>query len=219
MVARMEAVAAEAALDGRERALLHYALGKSHADLGRHETAMRHYDEANRVALESLKPFDRQAYAGQVDRTIHRYSRLAPSVAPVGPRPVFIVGVMRSGTTLVEQVVSSHPQIAGGGELGFWLDHSAELLDEPDIETLRVEYLAELTRLAGGSAAVTDKMPHNYELLGPIFLAFPNATFLYVKRDPIDTCLSIYTTPFDNPARVRSRPRATSPSSTGSTSG
>ena len=178
--------------------MLHYALGKSHADLGRYETAMRHYDEANRVALVVLKPFDREAHALQVDRTIGLYSRLAASSAPAGQTPVFIVGVMRSGTTLVEQIVSSHPEVAGGGELGFWLDRTSELLDGPDLELLRARYGAELARVGGGSALVTDKMPHNYELLGPIYLAFPCARFIYIKRDPIDTCLSIYTTPFDN---------------------
>jgi len=117
--------------------------------------------------------------------------------------PVLIVGMMRSGTTLVEQILSSHPEIGAGGELTFWgdaaakLDHlAADRTDDSSWQKLSSEYLALLGRFAPDAIRVTDKMPHNFLWLGLIHTVFPAARIVHCRRNPIDTCLSIYFTHF-----------------------
>ena len=116
--------------------------------------------------------------------------------------PVLIVGMPRSGTTLVEQILSSHPEIAGGGELTFWGDKANALavagvaLSEEAAHELAAKYLALLRRIGPAAHRVTDKMPQNYMHLGLIHMVFPRARTIHCRRDPIDTCLSIYFTHF-----------------------
>jgi hypothetical protein len=113
--------------------------------------------------------------------------------------PIFIVGMMRSGTTLVEQILSSHPDVGAGGEISFWgdvnLGPSSRLPDEEGLKRVQAKYLDLLQQLTPGKPHVTDKMPSNYLALGMIHLAFPNAKIIHCKRDPVDTVLSIYMTP------------------------
>ncbi|MGH7111807.1 MAG: sulfotransferase family protein, partial [Stellaceae bacterium] len=113
--------------------------------------------------------------------------------------PLLIVGMPRSGTTLVEQIVSAHPEIGAGGELTFWNDTALPLaragageIAPAEIERIAREYLALLRRLAPGAARVTDKMPANFRWLGLIHLTVPQARIIHCRRDPIDTCLSNY---------------------------
>jgi hypothetical protein len=109
----------------------------------------------------------------------------------------------RSGTTLVEQVVSSHKDIAGAGELRFWTQRGAAF--ERLAETTAIlrmqrqvadDYLSLLHRIAPEAARVTDKMPFNFIWAGLIHLAFPHATIIHCRRNPIDTCLSVFSTYF-----------------------
>jgi hypothetical protein len=109
----------------------------------------------------------------------------------------------RSGTTLVEQILSSHPQIAGGGELVFWTRRaaswgvsSATYLTPASARDLAADYLAMLRRIGPSAARVTDKVPFNLFQLGLIHLLLPNARIIHCRRHPIDTCLSMYFTNF-----------------------
>ena len=110
----------------------------------------------------------------------------------------------RSGTTLVEQILSSHPDVAAGGELSFWGDRFASGLwvfdatasTEP-VHRLATEYLAILRAICPSTPRITDKMPFNFWLLGIIRQVFRRATFVHCRRHPVDTCLSIFTTDFD----------------------
>ena len=123
--------------------------------------------------------------------------------------PVFIIGMPRSGTSLVEQILSSHPRIFGGGELKWVVDVVKETQDVigsalpfPDClneasqkhcNTLAEHYLMKIAALSDGqSARVTDKMPANFWNLGLISLLFPKGRVIHCQRDPVDTCLSIY---------------------------
>ena len=114
--------------------------------------------------------------------------------------PVFIVGMPRSGTTLTEQILASHPAVFGAGELLFWegafgayektglgSDAGANV-----IVGLAADYLARLPAAAAGAQRVTDKMPANFLYVGLIHAAFPKARIIHVRRNPLDTCLSIY---------------------------
>src|SRR5207237_7788588 len=102
---------------------LHFALGKAYDDLGEYERAMQHFDQANGLKYRR-KPYNRSGHAASVNRQISRFTtEFFARNAALGSDwevPVLILGMPRSGTTLVEQILSSHPEVAAGGELTFW---------------------------------------------------------------------------------------------------
>jgi Sulfotransferase family len=123
-------------------------------------------------------------------------------------RPIFVIGMPRSGTTLVEQILASHPAVHGAGELSA-LDTVVQSVrgpgntptafpefvtaaDGPALRRIGLSYLAELQRIAPDGERVTDKMPSNYYYAGLIHLALPNAKIIHCVRDPVDTCVSCY---------------------------
>ncbi|MEO8241621.1 MAG: sulfotransferase [bacterium] len=122
--------------------------------------------------------------------------RAALTAGPIATTPIFIVGMPRSGTTLVEQIVSAHPEVAGAGELAYVhrLGAALALGETPATpETLkgfRDAYLSRLTEHSGGKAYTTDKMPNNVLYLGLILNALPEAKVLHAIRDPAATCWS-----------------------------
>ncbi len=112
--------------------------------------------------------------------------------------------MIRSGTTLLEQIASSHPDVAGAGELTYWLDHagvsrSCGQLSRNGISQAGDGYLARPRRVDGGTRIVVDKMPLNYQYLGLIYLACPGVRILHCRRNPLDNCLSAYLTPYPAP--------------------
>ncbi len=196
------------------RCSVHYALGKAFDDLGEYQSAMRHFDQANEIAAEQMRhagrSFDRRNHKAGVDQIISGFTadffaRHAGDGSD-SDVPILIVGMPRSGTTLVEQIVSSHREIGAAGELSFWIDRHglispalAGTLAPEQIRRHAADYAALLRSAAPAARRVTDKMPGNFLVLGLIHLAFPNARIIHCCRDPIDTCLSIYCTPFGNP--------------------
>jgi tetratricopeptide (TPR) repeat protein len=202
LVETMEEMLKRAGRSDFDRALLHFALGKAYDDLGETELAIRHFDRANALERRRL-PFDRAALSDSIDRIIETFTpelmaRGAPT--PISDElPALIVGMPRSGTTLVERIVSSHPLAAAGGELTFWTDQGGMAAGKDAASRLGVGYLALLRRIGPSSERVTDKNPFNFLHLGAIRLALPYARFIHVRRDPIDTCLSIYFTRFATP--------------------
>jgi hypothetical protein len=207
----------EARLPGqspRRAQSIHQALGKALDDLSDFGGAIRHCDEAHRIALEELRrsgdSYDRSQHEADVDRLLSSFTReFFEAHAGEGSdseRPVFIVGMPRSGTTLVEQILSRHSQVAAGGELNFWFGQEPDFTADsmircsPEMAALLGDrYLSVLETIDPKSLRVTDKLPDNYLRIGLIQWVFPNARFIHCRRDPIDTCLSIYVTPFRNP--------------------
>jgi tetratricopeptide (TPR) repeat protein len=202
-VAEMEAALARPNLRPRNAMYLRYALGRAEEQRKRYEVAMAHFDEANRLAKAIYHPGppidpqrfeaeNRQAYALDVP----------PLTEGPDEAPIFIVGMIRSGTTLLDQIVSSHPSVASGGELRFWLEEGRRLAlsgSDPSPQELRRladEYVAYSRLLTGSAERITDKMPLNFTYLGLIHAALPNARFLHIRRHPIDIALSIWTTFF-----------------------
>ncbi|MBV8538494.1 MAG: sulfotransferase, partial [Alphaproteobacteria bacterium] len=194
--------------DAEARSDLHFALGKALGDVGDYAGSFRHLIDGNALkrrgvayneaaVLEFLKSlalvFTREMIAG-------RQGRGNPSQLPV-----FIVGMPRSGTTLIEQILASHPQVFGGGELSAFSDVMATFtgLDEAlagadpvaadaALRDVGTRYVDAVKPLAPGALRITDKMPANFRLAGLIHLALPNARIIHARRNPIDTCLSCF---------------------------
>jgi len=187
-----------------EEADLRFALGKYYDDAGQFEQAFQNYERANELLKSAAETYDRDARTRLVDDLIRVYTPESLSTIKEGAsasvKPVFVVGMMRSGTSLVEQIIASHPAAKGAGELGFWSDAAdehqtpmrQELLSETTRKKLAEAYLRVLETRSGDAARVVDKAPVNADYLGLIHSVFPNARIIYMRRDPIDSCLSCY---------------------------
>ncbi len=206
LVARMEAALATPGLEVAHRMRVHLALGKAADDLGDHARAMRHFDAADALRHGSAS-FDSAAFDTEVNRLIGRCSPdtigRAAQLGIGDATPVLIIGMPRSGTTLVEQIVSSHPEVRGAGELNFWNERGAAWhqagpagTEAPFLHKAAADYLRVLRAIGPKSARVTDKMPFNFLWAGLIHLALPRATIIHCRRAAIDTALSIHQTLF-----------------------
>ena len=198
-------------LDDDAAADVHFALAKAREDLGDYEGAFTHYREGNRrrrrhVRFRREAPGERAAaFADAFD--VEFFAKSAGRGDP-SPRPVFIVGMPRSGTSLVEQILASHPDCFGAGELPHLGalarsipartgDTSAypdclDALEDAEFAALGRAYLDALPAEADGAARVTDKMPANYLHLGLVAAILPRARVIRCRRDAMDVCFSIY---------------------------
>jgi Flp pilus assembly protein TadD len=206
LIARMQAALATPGLEVAHRMRVHLALGKVADDLGDHALAMQHFDAADALR-EGSAAFDSAAFDTEVNRLIGRCTppsiARAPALGSGDTTPVFIIGMPRSGTTLVEQIVSSHPEVRAGGELNFWNERGAAWhqcgaagFEAPFLHQAAADYLRVLRAIGPKSPRVTDKMPFNFLWAGLIHLAFPRATIIHCRRAAIDTALSIHQTLF-----------------------
>jgi tetratricopeptide (TPR) repeat protein len=201
----------DAAASDYERISAEFALGSLLDQEGRYDEAFEAFTQANAFVLAA-----RSAEGRRFDLPMmQRYVAWAKETFTPGlfaatdawgdpsDRPVFIVGMPRSGTTLVEQIVSSHPLVFGAGELKAMpalvsaLDrapsHQSPLRwDREQISALTGTYLRDLTELGSGASRIIDKLPDNVQLLGQIAVLFPNARIILCRRDLRDVCLSCY---------------------------
>jgi tetratricopeptide (TPR) repeat protein len=181
------------------------ALGKELEDLGRYPEAFESIAKGKRAGRSPSYAFDRD------DALFDAIEQSFPGAATAGAGfrtdvPIFVFGMPRTGTTLVERIISSHPDVQSAGELqdfGFALKRTSgsrtqDLLDpdtfanaaDVDWKRLGEEYIASTSNRAGGRAHFTDKLPHNFLYAGHIANALPDAKLICVRRDPVDTCLS-----------------------------
>lgn len=190
-----------------ERINVHFALGKAHDDIGDPRTAFIHYNIAN-AAKARRHPYDSAAWEDTVSAVIDTFTPgfFAERAGWGNPseRPAFVVGMPRSGTTLVEQTLASHAQVTGADELrdlnlieqminrrvGY--PKGVTGMDSKTVLALADLYLGHLERLDPNAARTTDKLPGNALRLGLIALLLPNARIVHCRRDPVDTCVSIY---------------------------
>jgi tetratricopeptide (TPR) repeat protein len=199
----------DASLTEEQKIPLHYALAKMANDGKLYDEAMEHFVAAK---AKDAASYDIVQYERRVDSLIEFFNPMflgaRKDFGDPSQRPVFIVGMPRSGTTLTEQIISSHPQVAGAGELGELSSiarsigdnirnmprYGARLMSLPREESAKLaqRYLKFIDRTSREAARVTDKMPHNFEQVGLIALLFPNATIIHCMRDAIDNCLSCY---------------------------
>ncbi len=210
LIEPMQAALATPGLEASQRLRVHLALGKAADDLGDYALAMEHLDAGDAVR-RGLVSFDSAALVVEIDRMIARCTpELMARASEVGSdlgsqdaTPILILGMPRSGTTLVEQIVSNHPEVAAAGELHFWNGRGAAWhgsgaagIEGPYLQKAAAEYLGVLRAIAPAAARVTDKMPFNFLWAGLIHLAFPRATIIHCRRTPVDTALSIHQTYF-----------------------
>jgi tetratricopeptide (TPR) repeat protein len=187
----------------RQEIYLRYAIGKYFDDVGNFSEAFASYRRANELT-QMLRPvYDRQQMSRAIDQIVASFGEDWVSRMRVecngSESPVLVVGMPRSGTTLVEQILAAHRDVYGAGELPFWATEmtAAAARDggEIDQEKLRGaadRYLKVLHDLAPGALRVVDKMPANFLYLGIVHAALPRARIIHLRRHPIDTCLSIY---------------------------
>ncbi len=206
-LAAMESLARDlASLPPDQAIALLFALAKAYGDIGEHERAFRHLAEGNLRKRRGIA-YDEAATLGSFDRIRKTFSRelLAKrrDAGDPSPKPVFIVGMPRSGTTLVEQILASHPSVFGAGELYDLDDIVTELgndafpeaaarLPDAELRALGARYVARLPSEAGAAKRVTDKMTWNFRYVGLIRLILPNARIVHMRRDPVDTCMSCF---------------------------
>lgn len=197
-----------ASLAKSEQIELHFALAKAYDDIGRTERAFEHLQSGNTLKRRSIV-YDETAELDAL-RALERVftSEMMEARRGLGDPsevPVFIVGMPRSGTTLVEQILASHPRMFGAGELL----HLPELVSTihagarfpADFSSLSAEqlrqfasrYVERLQSHAPDADRIADKLPANFRFAGLIHLVLPKARIIHVRRDPVDTCFSCYT--------------------------
>ena len=194
-------------LDLTDRINFNFALAKSYEDMGNHNEQFKHLDEGNRLRKNELN------YS--IDRDLELFSRIKEAFNPLPSviskaspktkslRPIFIVGMPRSGTSLVHQILDSHKKVYGAGELNNLNKSIFPFIKEnrnkdksgfsvEDMLSIHEQYSNSLISLNVDENIIVDKMPLNFRYIGFILMAFPKAKIIHMKRDPIATCWSIY---------------------------
>ena len=196
-----------------------FALGKALDDTGAFDRAYAAYEEGNRLQ-HALLPMDEDRADALLARIMAVFDQNFFAARPnwqgaADPQrtPIFIVGMPRSGTTLLEQILCSHPSVHGGGELielneavtkatgagsGQPFTAGVTALSQLDLKRLGDDYLKRVWKLSPESAFITDKMPANFFYLGLIHLALPHAKIIHAMRDPMDSCFSCYSRLFND---------------------
>lgn len=210
----MERLLQQAGLPDADRLDLLYGLGKAYDNLGDYERAIHRYDEANALKLRTElrgRAFDREAFTADIDRRIRQFTKdtfeRAAGSANVSEVPLVVVGLLRSGTTLTEQILSCHPDVGAAGEQPFWLDFEHETssgsppeLDHARVRQLAADYVSVLGMVAPGFPRVVDKNPANSIVTGLIHLALPYAPIIRMQRNLIDIAISTWVTPMHTTA-------------------
>lgn len=210
-IAVMEKALTDLTLEDRNATGLRYALGKVCDDIGEHERAFALFSEGAAMKRRQIS-YNEDGIMRLFDRIRHVFTpAFVAEKAGLGDpdaRHVFIVGMPRSGSTLIEQILSSHASVQGLGEVKHLhnavlsLDEGfaptmrypelAHMIDAPQIDAIVRHYHASVPKLGEGKLINTDKMLTNYYYVGLIYLLFPNARVIYSRRNAIDTCLSCY---------------------------
>ena len=199
-ISEVEALLQQADINDEDRCNLLYTNAKMQEDLGDLSAAYVSYVAGGDLRQKLLAyEFKQDEHLfDQIKRTApkFKYAALNPTSEPIRHTPIFILGMPRSGTTLVEQIVSSHSEITGAGELNYVSQFGAKLaagLTPPTLEAVsafRGRYLAQLSKRAGGRALITDKMPQNFRYIALLCAAFPEAKIVHVQRNAEATCWS-----------------------------
>jgi len=200
----------------KQKAHLHRAAGKAYDDIGDYEAAMEHFEESNqiseRMSQASGQVFLPEALRDYTDLLISAFTaenlREFSINGSQSELPVLIVGMIRSGTTLLDQILSRHPSVASAGELNYWTGARPGALlkeflnghiDQAHAEDVCREYRLLLKRAGPAKKRIIDKMPMNFLGIGLIHLLFPKAKIVHCRRHPVDNALSIFVTELGSP--------------------
>lgn len=213
-VADMKHYLADPATVAADRMYLAFALGRTHDANGAFDKAFSYFRQGNQLKRGTLNfsiEGERRFIGALKEAFSKDFMAKAPASEIADDTPVFIIGMMRSGTTLMEQILASHPEVEGGDELpwipdltvrsapfeGLAYPQSVRAMSRAELTRRGARYI-ELLRQRFGSKPrhVTDKLPGNFLAAGFINLALPKARIVHMRRNPLDTCLSIYTTLF-----------------------
>ena len=217
-LAAIEAQAVRSDLQPSARLQLDFALGKAYGDAGDHRRAFAHLVAGN-AARRAFVNYNEEATLrlfGGIERVFTPEMLKARSGGGDSTAvPIFVVGMPRSGTTLVEQILASHPMVHGAGEINIFQEALRSVpgpgggpmlgpasiagLNAKSFGELGARYLAGIQKLAPAAPRISDKMPTNFYFAGLIYLALPRAKIIHVMRDPVDTCISCFSTLFAGP--------------------
>ena len=210
LLARMEQLASRLSfLPEHEQLELHFALGTAYADNGRDERAIGHFVAGNALKRKRIVYDEADALSSliRIEKVFSKdFFMKRPDAGLAARVPIFIVGMPRSGTTLVEQILASHPEVFGAGELRLMPDLIANLsaaakigfpelaqrLSLSQVNRLAEQYVGGLRRFAPTAARIVDKRVYNFTVLGLISLMLPEAKIIHLRRDPFDTCFSCF---------------------------
>jgi len=206
LIERLKRAIADGAASAAERASLGFALGRMQDAAGDYPAAFAAIDAANQASRASAAPnivsYDRAQQHAFVDRLISGGTMQPRRLGEMRPRPIFICGMFRSGSTLTERLLSGIQGVAAGGEIDFLPRIvGSELLPFPEslaalprrrLDDIAERYQAELKRVADTADYVIDKRPDNFLYIGLIKSLFPDARIVHTVRNPLDNCLSIY---------------------------
>jgi tetratricopeptide (TPR) repeat protein len=206
LIQRMDASLDLPGLDDQALSMVQLARGKAFEDLGCYDKAMAAFDAAGE-ARARLAPFDLERFSKSVDTLIAGFDGKALARAYPGASndaaPVFVLGMPRSGTTLCEHILGSHPDVACPGELQFWTVEGPTLartgpksLEGTFVADTAAFFLQYLRGISGSAERVVDKTPLNFFWIGLIHMIFPSATIIHCRRRAIDTAVSIHQTAF-----------------------
>jgi tetratricopeptide (TPR) repeat protein len=202
-------------LEPENAACVHFALGKMYDDSGRYDPAFEEFRRGNELRRQSA-PFHPQVWTAMVDSLLKVFGDVQfPAARTPAPGPAFVVGMLRSGTTLLSRLLDNAPSVHGIGEtemLDAFIQRIAEIkgapypdcvlrLDGDELAAIAADYRSQLPGDGTQTEFLLDKNPLNFIHVGLIALLFPGAPIIHCRRDPLDTCLSIY---FQNFAHTRS---------------
>ena len=198
----IEKIYSRANISDEDRCHLGFALGKAYEDLNKFDTSFKHYSEGNvlRKKMLGYNISQDNDHFERLKKSSLTLKAISSSTFKISNeiKPIFILGMPRSGTTLVEQIISAHSQVMGAGELRYidQLGGSMALgfseINSKSLCEFRENYLNKLLIHSNGSTNVTDKMPLNFRYIGLIATAFPESKIIHVKRNPAATCWGNY---------------------------
>ncbi len=206
-LAAVEDLLKQPSLSQEDQCFAHFAAGKILNDMRRWDDAFVHIEAGNRLRGLTFDPDVHDQYIDQLIETFNAQFLAQPAIGVPDASPIFVVGMPRSGTTLVEQILATHPNVFGAGELrdissiastlprhagGVPYPQCVPPLPPAAIRGFAQSYLRRTNELSGGAANVVDKMPLNHQHLGLISLMFPGVRIVHCRRDPLDTCVSCY---------------------------
>ena len=212
-VERLVAALGSTSISDPDRILIGFALGRAYEGLGKYDKAFAIVDEANRRHRKSVAysfDEDQAMFARHTSALGQKFIDHCKPCCITDETPILVLGMPRSGTSLVEQILASHPLVYGAGEV----EHSRLLAEDvrkltgkifpQDIDSiapqklrdLGLDYVRRLKANAGTASRVVDKLPHNFLRIGLFVALLPNAKIILCERDPLDNCMSIYQHPF-----------------------